>query len=152
MTAKGQSTQINVRGMTCEHCVRRVKRALEGLSGIENVVVSLDEEKATFIWDSSAIDRVAIHHAIEEAGYEVDDPEYKDISVKKPGQVSVYGMTCQHCVNRVAKALEKLPGMENIKVSLDDSRADFNYDPNQVKEEEIQRAIEEAGYSITPLP
>ncbi|WP_066637402.1 heavy metal translocating P-type ATPase [Desulfolucanica intricata] len=68
------------------------------------------------------------------------------------GQISVYGMSCEHCVNRVKKALEKLPGIENVKVSLADSRANFDYDPELVKEEDIRQAIEKVGYSIKPLP
>lgn len=151
MTGKAQNAEIKVLGMMCEHCVRRVTKALESLPGIEEVEVSLAEEKACFNWDSSLTDRRSIYHAIEEAGYEVNDPEYKESSGKVPGQVSVYGMTCEHCVSRVSKALEKVPGMENVHVSLQDSQANFNYDPDQVKEEDIREAIEEAGYSTTPL-
>lgn len=152
MINKAQKSEIKVLGMTCEHCVRRVTKALENLPGIEKVKVSLAEEKADFEWDPTMTDRRAICHAIEEAGYEVEDAEYKTNSTVVPGQVSVYGMTCEHCVNRVRKALEKLPGMENVKVSLTESKADFNYDPGQVKKEDIRRAIEEAGYATTPLP
>ncbi|MDQ7092106.1 heavy metal translocating P-type ATPase [Desulfosporosinus sp. PR] len=154
--AQEQASEIKVLGMSCEHCVKRVAKALEGLSGVNNVQVLLAEEKATFDWDPSVIDRQSLRQAIEEAGYEVDDLEYEQVDkedqVKIPGQISVYGMTCQHCVNRVSKALEGLPGLENVRVSLEDSKADFDYDPSQVKEADLRQAIEEAGYSLTPLP
>jgi Cu+-exporting ATPase len=149
--AQGQASEISVKGMMCEHCVRRVTKALESLPGLENVEVTLEEEKAKFDWDPSATDRGTIRRAIEEAGYEVVDPEVQADSAKLPGQVSVFGMTCQHCVNRVSKALGTLPGMENVKVSLTDSKAEYNYDPKQVKEADIRQAIEEAGYSLTPV-
>lgn len=151
MMSKVQETEIEVKGMTCEHCVRRVNKALENLQGIENVRVSLSEEKASFTWDPSQTDRTAIHHAIEEAGYEVVDPEYQTESSLKAGETPVYGMTCEHCVRRVTKALESLPGMGEVSVSLQDSKANFSYDPDQVNEVAIRTAIEEAGYSITPL-
>lgn len=151
MMSKVQETEIEVKGMTCEHCVRRVNKALENLQGIENVRVSLSEEKASFTWDPSQTDRTAIHHAIEEAGYEVVDPEYQTESSLKAGETPVYGMTCEHCVRRVTKALESLPGMGKVSVSLQDSKANFSYDPDQVNEVAIRTAIEEAGYSITPL-
>ncbi|AHF07548.1 heavy metal translocating P-type ATPase [Desulfitobacterium metallireducens] len=146
-----QSVELKVLGMTCEHCVRRVTKALESLPGIEKVEVSLAEEKARFNWDSSLTDRRSIHHAIEEAGYEVDDPESKEDLSNVTGEVSVYGMTCEHCVNRVRKALEQLPGLTNVNVSLQDSKANFTYKPDQVPVEDIRKAIEEAGYLTTPL-
>ncbi|WP_088186440.1 heavy metal translocating P-type ATPase [Desulfosporosinus sp. FKA] len=75
--AQVQSSEIKVLGMSCEHCVRRVTKALEDLPGIENVEVTLDQAKANFNWDPSVIDRAAIRRAIEEADYNVDDSEYR---------------------------------------------------------------------------
>ena len=42
-----KAKKLNVEGMMCEHCVARVKQALED-AGAKNVVVSLDEGTATF--------------------------------------------------------------------------------------------------------
>lgn len=33
--------------------------------------------------------------------------------------LNVTGMTCAHCVSSVTKALEKVPGVESAKVSLE---------------------------------
>ncbi|MEA4900201.1 heavy metal translocating P-type ATPase [Desulfitobacterium sp.] len=67
------------------------------------------------------------------------------------GETAVYGMTCEHCVARVRKALEQLPGVDNVNVSLQEAKAEFTYNPDQTNTEEIQKAIEKAGYSVTPL-
>jgi len=75
-----------------------------------------------------------------------------EIRDKVPMEIPVYGMTCEHCVRRVTKVLEKLPGVAGVQVSLADSQAIFQYDPAQLGAYEAQAAIEEAGYSITPLP
>lgn len=66
--------------------------------------------------------------------------------------IPVYGMTCEHCVRRVTKALEKLPGVENVRVTLTDSKAFLAFDSNQVSIDDINHAIEEAGYSTKSAP
>jgi len=71
---------------------------------------------------------------------------------RKQFVVPVYGMTCEHCVRRVAAALEKVEGVESVLVSLADEKAELVYDENLVKMEDINKAVEDAGYSTTPIP
>lgn len=71
---------------------------------------------------------------------------------QKQSMIPVYGMTCEHCVRRVTQALENLPGVENVRVSLAEGEAIFTHDPARVGVEEVKRVIEEAGYSIEPIP
>ncbi len=69
----------------------------------------------------------------------------------KQSEIPVYGMTCEHCVRHVAGALEKLQGMENVRVSLTEGKAFFSYDTALVGMDDVTRAIEDAGYSTTPV-
>ena len=59
---------IKVNGMTCQHCVAAVTKALESIDGIENVVVDLEAGTATYD-GTVAVDDDAIREAIEAAGY-----------------------------------------------------------------------------------
>ncbi len=43
----------------------------------------------------------------------------------------VSGMTCASCVNRVEKAIGKVPGVERAAVNLATERATVSYDPRQ---------------------
>ncbi|MBN2254628.1 MAG: heavy-metal-associated domain-containing protein [Deltaproteobacteria bacterium] len=61
---------IKINGMSCQHCVMAVKKALSGIDGIENVTVDLATGTATFEGKGS-VDRETIRHHIEEAGYEL---------------------------------------------------------------------------------
>ncbi len=61
--------------------------------------------------------------------------------------IKISGMSCEHCVKRVTKALESLPGVKNVKVSLEKGEATFER-PENLSLEEIARAIEEAGYKV----
>lgn len=64
--------------------------------------------------------------------------------------IDVYGMTCEHCVRRVTKALQQLPSMERVEVSLKDEKAKFFFDPAQVNMDQIKEAVKEAGYATEP--
>lgn len=59
-----------IEGMSCEHCVAHVKEALEGIEGVENVVVSLDENSATV--ETEVSDEI-LKEVIEEEGYDVTE-------------------------------------------------------------------------------
>lgn len=172
MAVLTRNEEIKVLGMTCEHCVRRVSKALESLPGIEGVEVSLAEEKASFTWDPSLSDRNAIHHAIEEAGYEVDDPDFKKDSLIVTDQVpvngisqkttdqtemhnssgevreqfKVSGMTCANCALTIEKGLAKMPGVKSAAVNFASEKLALEYDPNRIKTEDVLAKVKDLGY------
>ncbi|MDC3418132.1 copper chaperone CopZ [Aquibacillus salsiterrae] len=62
---------IDVKGMSCGHCVSAVESSVKELEGIETVSVDLASNKVTVSFDDSKVQLTAVHEAIEEAGYEV---------------------------------------------------------------------------------
>ena len=62
---------LKVEGMMCEHCVARVKEALEGVRGVKGVDVSLDEGTATVEAGLLASDK-ALVAAVVDAGYKAE--------------------------------------------------------------------------------
>lgn len=60
---------IQVGGMSCQHCVQSVTRALSAVPGITEVAVSLEHGKATF-QAPAALDWDAVRAAIAKAGFE----------------------------------------------------------------------------------
>lgn len=66
-----QTMDLNVEGMSCQHCVRAVKSAVEGLSGVEKVEVSLEKNLATVDFDPGVTTLQMIKTAIEDQGYSV---------------------------------------------------------------------------------
>lgn len=60
--------------------------------------------------------------------------------------IEVRGMTCGHCEQSVAKALQSIPGVrEVLEVSYADSRARLMAGP-EATADRIERAVEKAGY------
>ena len=65
---------LTVEGMTCMHCVGRVKKTLEGFSGVTEVSVDLDSKLAVVNSDVE-LDNTALTEAIVDQGYEVANIE-----------------------------------------------------------------------------
>jgi len=64
-------TTIKIKGMSCNHCVTTVTKALDNIKGIKNVKVDLAKGEATFI-EEKPVDMELIKQQIKKAGYEVD--------------------------------------------------------------------------------
>lgn len=60
---------LEIQGMSCQHCVNRVKKTIEALSGIVQSDVQIG--KADITLDTNRITPDAIRQAIEDAGYPV---------------------------------------------------------------------------------
>ena len=67
------------------------------------------------------------------------------MSVKSFG---VEGMTCASCAQTVEKTAGKLPGVETAAVNLATEKLSLNYDEAILTDEDISKAIEEAGYKV----
>ncbi len=61
--------QLEITGMTCAACVRRVEKALRGVAGVREASVSLPLERATVTFDPAVARTEALVRAIEKAGY-----------------------------------------------------------------------------------
>ena len=58
-------------------------------------------------------------------------------------------MTCGGCVNSVKTVLEKLPGVDQVDVSLDNAEAVIQHDAVQISVEQLKAAISDAGFDVT---
>ena len=60
---------VKINGMSCQHCVAAVKKALDGLDGVDSSEVSVGS--ATVVFDESKTNKDAIEGAIQNAGYTI---------------------------------------------------------------------------------
>ena len=60
--------------------------------------------------------------------------------------LGVGGMTCASCVNRVERALKKVPGVQDASVNLATESARVTFAPGEQMEAQIRRAVRNAGY------
>ncbi len=58
----------------------------------------------------------------------------------------IEGMTCAACQAHIQKGIEKLDGINSCNVNLLKNYASVDYDENKLKENDIIKAVENAGY------
>ena len=61
--------------------------------------------------------------------------------------IKISGMSCGHCVMAVTKALQKIPGISNVRVSLEKGEAAFD-EERPVAGNTIREAVKKAGFDI----
>jgi copper chaperone len=61
---------LTIEGMTCDHCVLRVGRAIASVQGVTEVDVNLMTKEAVIDFEEARTDIERIKAAIREAGYE----------------------------------------------------------------------------------
>ena len=77
---------------------------------------------------------------------------YLRIKKKKQSSISgiitmkVEGMTCSHCASTVKRAVESVPGINNVEVDLNGKTVSFKGDSGE--NSKITKAIEEKGFSV----
>lgn len=134
-------TRIEVEGMMCGHCEKRVADALEKTGKAKNIVASHENSSVEFI--DQGLSSEEIKNAIEDAGYKIIKNKGED-SMEKI--LNVEGMSCNHCVASVRKALEGLDGVREADVSLDDKKVRVELDKD-LADEVLVKAVEDAGFS-----
>ena len=118
------SVRLRIGGMMCEHCVSRVRSALEGVEGVASAEVVLADEMATVVGSASA---ATLIEAVEDMGKSASLADAGAAPGAEGGSgrvlLRIGGMTCEHCVARVQKALESVDGVERAEVVLADETA-----------------------------
>lgn len=60
---------LSIEGMSCDHCVMRVGRAIASVQGVIEVDVNLRKKKAVVNFEETITDIEEIKSAVREAGY-----------------------------------------------------------------------------------
>ncbi len=64
-------TTLKIQGMTCNHCVMRVQKALKGVAGVQDAMVDLNKAEAAVTFDEAKVTTDALSTAVVDAGYKV---------------------------------------------------------------------------------
>ncbi|MGM9974851.1 MAG: heavy metal translocating P-type ATPase [Clostridiaceae bacterium] len=63
----------------------------------------------------------------------------------------IEGMTCAACSRAVERAFRKVEGAEEVSVNLATEKMNINFDEEKLKEEDILKTVEKAGYKAVSL-
>lgn len=62
--------------------------------------------------------------------------------------IKITGMTCASCAKAVERAVKKLDSSVEANVNMATEKLSISYDKDKVKDEDIQKAIEKAGFGV----
>jgi copper ion binding protein len=104
--------------------------------------------------EMEAVRRKAEVQVEAEGGEGIEIHEVIDLGTKSEKEdeimatvLKVKGMSCQHCVMSVTKALGQLEGVKNVQVDLAKGEVQFD-NTKEVASNQIERVIADAGYEI----
>ena len=157
---------VSVEGMTCMSCVRNIEGNISSVAGIRSIKVSLEEKRAIVQFEPSKLTSEEIAEKIDDMGFDAKviptpsavQPSASSSSGSRLGAgrpdtlsvcVDVKGMTCQSCVKTIEGAVGEQAGVESVRVSLADQRADIVYDPALVSPTQLRDRIDDLGFDAT---
>ncbi|MEB8194521.1 copper-exporting P-type ATPase CopA [Raoultella terrigena] len=161
-----QTIDLTLDGLTCGHCVKRVKESLEQRPDVELAEVTTTEAHVT-----GSASAEALIDTIQKAGYgaELSHPKAKPLAestlpsealtAASPAlpaahdtddsqQLLINGMSCASCVSRVQKALAAVPGVAQARVNLAERTALVM---GSASATELVQAVEKAGYGAEAI-
>lgn len=68
-----EKVKLNVKGMSCQHCVKAVESALKAVDGVSDVKVKLSSSKAIVSYDGAKTNIAALKAAVNEQGYQAEE-------------------------------------------------------------------------------
>jgi copper-(or silver)-translocating P-type ATPase len=157
---------LTLDGLSCGHCVKRVKESLEQRPDVEQADVSITEAHIT-----GSADAQALIETIKQAGYgaELSHPKAKPLAestipsealtavtpelpaaqdLDDSQQLLINGMSCASCVSRVQKALQAVPGVAQARVNLAERTALVM---GSASASDLVLAVEKAGYGAEAI-
>ncbi len=67
-------------------------------------------------------------------------------------RLTINGMHCEGCAEKVRHVLEQQPGVKGCTVSHESGEAKVAVDTNQTAGEQLAEAVQDAGYSASIAP
>lgn len=157
-----QTTELKLTGLTCGHCVQRVKQCLEQREDVSTASVT----RHTALITGTASPQALIA-TIEQAGYHAQfaSPKSDPLPDAAPAQIPaaaslvetspsvlqlmISGMNCASCVTRVQQILQNVPGVSQAQVNLVQRTA---WITGSASLQNLISALQNAGYPAEELP
>ncbi|SOC21880.1 copper chaperone [Ureibacillus xyleni] len=67
-----ENVTLNVKGMSCGHCVKSVEGAVGALEGVDQVKVNLEAGQVNVAFNNETVTLDKIKEAIDDQGYDVE--------------------------------------------------------------------------------
>ncbi|MGQ9469749.1 MAG: heavy metal translocating P-type ATPase [Nitrososphaerales archaeon] len=127
---------LQIGGMHCTSCAQTIEEALKALDGVYGANVNFSAAKATVEYDPSKARLADLEKAVTDVGYRV---------LKDQVTLSIEGMTCASCIQKVENALKSVEGVFDASINLALGKAIVRYNP-ETKVSDMIKAVKDVGY------
>lgn len=129
----------NIEGMSCASCASSIEKIVGKISGVRNVSVNLATEKM-FIESEEEVSTEDIEQTIKNAGY------FAKLVDNNVSTFSLEGMSCASCARNIENVVGKVSGVQSVSVNLATEKMTVIFDRSKVNIEDIEGAVERAGF------
>ena len=130
---------LQIGGMRCTSCAKNIENSIKALNGVYEVDVSFPASKASVEFDPLKLRLNDIERAVENAGYKV---------LKDKITLTISGMTCASCAQKVKKALKEVEEVFDAKVNLMTNKAAVEVLPD-TNIKVLIKAVKNIGYDAS---
>ncbi|XP_060879763.1 copper-transporting ATPase 1 isoform X1 [Metopolophium dirhodum] len=131
---KQTEVTIQVEGMKCNSCVKKIEGCVREKNGVFSIQVNLEQKCANVVYDSNAISVFELQSIIAELGFTV--PIHQTTTV-----IKVDGMSCKNCVRNIESKIGALNGVVSVSVSLEQKEATIVHRPGDINDSQLASAI-----------
>ncbi|MFC5421708.1 MAG: heavy metal translocating P-type ATPase [Stutzerimonas stutzeri] len=180
LDAEPKTLSWKVGGMDCTSCAAKIRGAVERLPGVSDVKLSIMSETMTLALDESQTRREAVEKRVASLGYttaplatksapaeepavdcgcghhdEQAQPRAATGSDREPQSLSwkIGGMDCASCAAKIRGAVERLPGVSDVKLSVMSETLTLALDETQTRRDVIEKRVASLGFTasvVTP--
>jgi Cu+-exporting ATPase len=138
---RSERVDLNVTGMTCAACARRIERALSKEAGVRSAGVNFATSRATVEYDPAATDGGRLVETIKGVGYGTTGAARAEFVVDDSARPA--GSSQQ-----LEKHLRGLGGVVSASFNLGTMEVRVEYLPAATDPRSLKRRIEEFGYRV----
>ncbi|WP_197280852.1 MULTISPECIES: heavy metal translocating P-type ATPase [Bosea] len=172
-----QTLSWKVGGMDCAGCAATIRGAVERLPGVSEVKLSVVAETLTLALDERQTRREAIEKRISSLGYTTAMMATKTTPAPEPaacgccnaqGQAEaatattsapapaplswkIGGMDCPSCAATIRGAVERMPGVSEVKLSMMSETLTLALDESQTKQDAIEKKVTSLGFTAAAI-
>ncbi|XP_037531257.1 copper-transporting ATPase 1 [Nematolebias whitei] len=142
------SVSLRVEGMTCDSCVQSIEQRIGSLDGVIHIKVSLEQQRATVIFDQSQQSPTSLVEAIEDMGFDSSVPGSSTATPLSTDThlLSTSGLT-PAAQQEALEKLSQIQGVLDVRESLAQSGFTVTFIPSLTSVQQLREVVDGA----TPL-
>jgi len=147
-----QKVTMRVDGLACPFCAYGLEKKIQKIEGVEKLDIKINDGTVIIYFKEGAkIDTDLIKKKVKEAGFTPREIKTESETMTSQANsheliMSIEGMSCEACVQKVEKALQSVGCAKNISVDLEKKQATLECQGDEAHQKKLVEAVEAAGF------